>query len=349
MPVPLDEYPIHQLPISFAQVGTTDRHFYDRCISQCFRPDGDLLLITGLGVYPNLAVVDGFAAVRTGDRQVVVRASDALAALRTLRAVCDGDGDGVGFDLTWTAAFPGIDEPHHVHRPGGRTLLDAQRFVQMGSWSGVVRVEGTEHRVDDWVGTRDRSWGIRPGGEPVPPGRPPEEENGGFWHTWVPLRFDDFGLFVFSEEDGDGHRIISQAVRVWEDGSYEELGWPEIDVRYRPGTRLPVGATIHLSRRGKPIDCEIDVEGRPFVALAVGAGYGGDPEWSHGMWKGRGWVEGAAYDLTAPDIAGRLGFSVNDHVARATFDGAEGWGIFEHASFGRHDPSGFTDFASVAP
>jgi hypothetical protein len=55
------------------------------------------------------------------------------------------------------------------------------------------------------------------------------------------------------------------------------------------------------------------------------------------------------YDLTDPAIAGRTPYSVIDHVARATCDGAVGWGLFEHATFGRHDPSGFADWSSVAP
>jgi hypothetical protein len=36
-------------------------------------------------------------------------------------------------------------------------------------------------------------------------------------------------------------------------------------------------------------------------------------------------------------------------VARATIDGQEGWGLFELGTFGRHDPSGFADYGSVAP
>jgi hypothetical protein len=28
---------------------------------------------------------------------------------------------------------------------------------------------------------------------------------------------------------------------------------------------------------------------------------------------------------------------------------SEGWGLFEHGALGRHDPSGFTDWLSVAP
>ena len=38
-----------------------------------------------------------------------------------------------------------------------------------------------------------------------------------------------------------------------------------------------------------------------------------------------------------------------DHVGRATCDGAEGWGLFEHGTMGRHDPSGFGGWDSVAP
>jgi hypothetical protein len=29
-------------------------------------------------------------------------------------------------------------------------------------------------------------------------------------------------------------------------------------------------------------------------------------------------------------------------------NGEEGWGLLEHASIGRHDPSGFADWPSVA-
>ena len=48
-------------------------------------------------------------------------------------------------------------------------------------------------------------------------------------------------------------------------------------------------------------------------------------------------------------VAGRVPFSVVDHVARATCNGEVGYGIFEHGTVGRHDPTGFTDLFSVAP
>ncbi|GAA3516763.1 hypothetical protein GCM10022294_28820 [Dietzia aurantiaca] len=49
-----------------------------------------------------------------------------------------------------------------------------------------------------------------------------------------------------------------------------------------------------------------------------------------------------------PGVTGMLPYNVVDHVARARCNGAEGWGMFEHANMGRHDPSGFTDWIDMA-
>jgi hypothetical protein len=93
----------------------------------------------------------------------------------------------------------------------------------------------------------------------------------------------------------------------------------------------------------------VEVDTLTSIALHVGACYSGDPEWSHGQWKGRDWASGSVYDLTDSAIASRIPYGVIDHACRASCDGAEGWGIFEHATIGRHEPSGFADFLSVAP
>ena len=365
-PVPLDEYPVHQVPLSMAHMATSDRNAYDRCYFNAHDRSGDVFLVTGLGVYPNLGVVDAYATVRRGELQHTVRMSDALGAdrmrqsvgpyrvevvepLHRVHLVCDADDHGVGFDLQWTGSFPAVEEPSHVMRQGGRIILDAQRFAQLGTWSGTLRVAGEELEVsgDRWVGTRDRSWGIRPVGESEPPGRAAAEPDPdfGFWWTYVPLRFEDFAVVVIAQEDGDGERMLSEAVRVWP-GHSEQLGWPEVEVRYRPGTRHPEGAVLHLGRRGMELTVEVDTLG--FVALNCGPGYGGDPDWGHGQWRGRDWIEGVTMRLDDPAVAGRVPFGVVDHVARARCEGAEGWGMFEHGTFGRHRPSGFADWGSVA-
>ena len=82
-PAPLDEYPIHQAPISMRHVATSDRNFYDRCYFNAHDRTGDIFLVTGLGVYPNLGVIDAYATVRKGDHQWAIRCSDALEPSRT--------------------------------------------------------------------------------------------------------------------------------------------------------------------------------------------------------------------------------------------------------------------------
>jgi hypothetical protein len=365
MPVPLDEYPIHQAALSLAQVASTDRNFYDRCYFNAHPCSDELFLVTGLGVYPNLGVIDAYATVRKGERQWAVRFSDALGddrmhqrvgpyrievlePLSRLRLVCDGDEHGLGFDLTWTGSFDAVQEPQHQLRMGARAIIDTTRFAQVGTWEGELRVDGETRPVADWGGTRDRSWGVRPVGEAEPAGRSAADANPGFWWLYVPLRFDGFAVVIIAQERVDGFRTMNDAVRIWPDGRVEQLGWPQVAIRYRSGTRHPVGATLRCTAQdGAPVT--IGVETLTSVALNVGAGYSGDPDWSHGQWRGAGFAEGAGYDLTDPAVAGRAAFSAVDHVARATCDGATGWGLFEHASLGRHDPSGFADWSSVAP
>jgi hypothetical protein len=365
MPVPLDEYPIHQAPLSMRYVESSDRNFYDRCYFNAHDRSGEVFLITGLGVYPNLGVTDAYALVRRGDTQHSVRCSEPLGderlaqkvgpyrievvrPLEELRLVLDAERHGIGFDLTWHSSFPALDEPRHINHSAARVVLDGCRFAQLGTWSGSLRVDGHDYQVDParWVGSRDRSWGIRPVGEAEPQGRAVSRE--GFWWLYAPIRFDEYALVVIVQEGADGYRSLNEAARVWPDGRIEQLGWPRFDIRYRPGTRHPESATIHLTdAAGKDVTVEVETLGS--AVLHVGAGYGADPDWSHGLWKGEGFIESATYDMQAPDIAARTPFGVIDHVARARCEGAEGYGLFEHASVGRHDPTGFADFTSVAP
>lgn len=363
-PVALDEYPVHQTPMSMARVASSDKNYYDRNYFNAMDRTGDRFLVMGLGVYPNLGVIDAFAAYRSGDRQQAVRFSDAYDAgslrtavggyrievvepLQRLRVVCEHDR--LSFDLAWDAAFPAVLEEHHTLYHGPRQILDATRFAQLGSWSGTISIDGQDLAVDPqlWMGSRDRSWGIRPVGDPDPGGRLDDEQLQGHWWTYIPLRFDDFALVVIAQEDPDGYRTLNHATRVYPDGRIEQLGWPRIEVAYKSGTREPASARLHLSTpAGEPLLVEVETLGS--VPLTVGCGYGGDPDWQHGQWAGRGFSSHAEYDMADPAIRGRLPYSTVDHVARATCGGRVGYGMFEHANMGRHDPSGFTGWMDMA-
>jgi hypothetical protein len=153
---------------------------------------------------------------------------------------------------------------------------------------------------------------------------------------------------LIAQEDGSGYRTLNDAVRVFPDGRVEQLGWPRVAIRYASGTRIPEGASITVNDPdGSPVVMEVDCLG--YVPLHVGCGYGGDSEWQHGQWRGRQWVAGSTYDLADPEVAARIPWGVIDHVARVRIDDAVGWGLFEHGTIGKHEPSGFTDFGAVAP
>jgi hypothetical protein len=264
------------------------------------------------------------------------------------------DDDDVGFDLWFVSEYDPQREPQHVkyRGPAGKVLLDGCRFAQVGTWEGELRVAGQTIGVTPqrWTATRDRSWGIRPVGEPDPAGRPSDTEPG-IWWIWVPLKFEDFGVHFMVEEDPDGFRTINYAVRFWPTATgrkLEQLGWPEIDIRYRPGTRYPEGATLHLKTVDRrPLD--IDIACLTAIPLHLGCGYGNDPEWNHGRWMGESWRRIVTFDYSDPTLRAKLPWGGIDHLARATCEGQTGYGIFEHGTIGRHNPTGMTDISAVAP
>ncbi|MGW3412645.1 hypothetical protein [Streptomyces sp. NPDC000888] len=369
-PVALDEYPVHQVPLSMKHVATGDRNAYDRCIFHVFDHHGRALLIVGLGVYPNAGVIDAYATLRDGDRLHAVRASDALGDDRmnlsvgplrilverplkdfVLRCEPDPDDpDGLSYEINWSADFPALWEPHHLQRRGGRLTLEGRRFVQAGRCEGWIRVGGEEIRLtgDQWTGTRDRSWGVRP--IPGEEGGRLADENPteGFHWLWCPVRFEDRFLMAVIQEDADGHRTLNDATLVRDGHRDLQLGWPQADITYRPGTRYPTSAVIHLTHPADRKPMELGVEVLTSSPLAVGAGYPPADDWQHGTWRGRGWTDRRVYDLSDPAAHPLALYGVIDHAARFTLNGQTGHGIFEHGSFGRHDPSGFTGFDSVA-
>ncbi|WP_235738505.1 hypothetical protein [Nocardioides alcanivorans] len=176
------------------------------------------------------------------------------------------------------------------------------------------------------------------------------------WWLYLPLRFEEFAVVLIIQESPDGFRTLNDCTRVWADGRVEQLGWPQVRMDYLSGTRRPRTAVLEcVGADGQPI--RLEVAALLEAPLHVGGGYGGDPDWTHGMWKGPGFAERVRYDMSAPEVAGREMFGVVDHVGHALLHegvGAdavahEGWGLFEHGALGRHDPSGFSDWFDLAP
>ena len=350
---PLDDYPIHQISGVMRHVGTSDRNFYDRYYFNCHPCSDEMMLIIGMGQYPNLGVCDAFAVLRRGTAHHVVRASRELGGdrmdtsvgpfrievfegLKRLRVVLEDTGEGLSFDLLWEGAIPATLEPRHYLRWQERVMFDSTRMAQTGRWSGTITHDGETIEVtpDHWWGSRDRSWGIRPVGESEPPGI--HVKNAGtFYWMYCPMQFEDHAILAIVQEDEKGRRLLEEGIRVWSDPEREQeyLGRPEYRPVYAPGTRDAVSATITFSPPGgEPFD--VSVTPLLPVHLMVGTGYGLEPEWKHGMYQGEGPVVQSAVHDTEKEPERFWGLV--DAVAKFSYSGGEGYGLYEYFALGPH-------------
>jgi hypothetical protein len=359
---PLDDYPVHQIAEPIRRVGTSDRNFYDRYYFNAFPQSGDLFLITGLGVYPNLGVADAFVCVLHENKHRVVRASrelgvdrmnttvgpfriEVIEGLKKLRVILEPNEWGVAYDLTWEGFEPAHEEPRHfVRAPQDRVTFDTCRLAQMGAWTGTIELpdKTVTASPDTWLGSRDRSWGVRPVGEPEPPGIGVATPMSTFYWNYAPIRFDGFSLFYIAQEDREGNRVLEEALRVWDDGRHEHLGRPEHDLAFRSGTRMVDGGVITMG------DLKVEVSPMLQCHLGIGTGYGFDVDWRHGAYQGPLVVQGLTLDLDDPADAARM-MGIVDSAARFELDGQVGYGLWEYFVIGPHDKYGFKDLLDAHP
>ncbi|HWE57187.1 MAG TPA: hypothetical protein VG435_16880 [Acidimicrobiales bacterium] len=350
-----DDLPIHQIAEPVAVVGTSDRNFYDRYYFFAHHCSDEIAVTAGLGQYPNLGVSDAFMAVTRHGRQDVIRSSRELAGdrldvsvgpisihveqgLQRLRLVVEPNAAGIEADLTWDGNIAAHREPRHINRNGPRVTTDSVRFCQTGTWSGLLVVDDQTWRLDDgnWWGARDRSWGIRPVGDSEPPGRRFGSRARGFLWLYGVLRFEDRVVVFIVQEDSAGARSLEHAAMVFADGRpAETLGRPDHDLDIDPLTRQVRAATIRFER--SPLELSVSPLAASFLAL--GTGYGTEPDWRHGLYQGPLAVERQTYDLTDPEVQART-YGLIDSVARVRLGDAEGYGLFEYAVLGRNDRYG---------
>jgi hypothetical protein len=360
-----DDYPIHQTPEPVAQPASSDRNVYDRYFFNGFSRDGSLFFGAAMGLYPNRRIMDAaFSVVRDG-RQWSLRASrlapfergetrvgpitvEVVEPLRVLRVRVADNDFGLRAEATFTARGPVVEEPRFTHKPAGRVMLDLTRLTQFGTWSGSIDVDGTRIALDGAhvLGCRDRSWGIRPVGEPEggAPGMPPQY----FW-LWAPIHFDDVCAHFDVNEDADGRRWHANGMLVPvgtdDPARIETMTAVGHRVRWGRGTRRATAAEIDLTALGGRTET-IALE--PVLTFQMrGLGYL-DPEWGHGMWKGPEAVDGQVWTLADLDPMDPRHLHVQA-VCRARMGSRTGIGILEQLVLGPHAPSGFASILDPAP
>ncbi len=268
----------------------------------------------------------------------------------------DDNETGVTADLTFTAKTSCVEEGRQIWQPGTRRTLDNTRFAQYGRWSGQISFDGQTLEVDadTTTGVKDRSWGIRPVGEPDPAGAP-ASDFAGFWFLWNPMHWDDhcshIGLFL--EPDGRPWHVDAAVVP-----SYASLGEvPGVsdpatkhfhhvtqDIDWLPGTRWARFAELTMAAHDGTTK-EIELE--PVLRFHMkGIGYS-HPDWGHGRWKGELAMESEVWKTADLDPLSFENLHVQQ-VVKGTSDGQTGVGALEQLVIGSNAAGNFTDLLDGA-
>ena len=347
-----DDYPIHQTPEPVAYAGT-DRNFYDRYFFNGYAPDGSGFFAAALGIYPHLDVIDAhFCVVRDGiqhclhaSRQLRMERMElsvgpfsiaVVEPLERLRLTL-AEHDDMAAEIDFTARHFPIEEPRFTHRIGPRAFMDYTRMTQNGRYSGWIAVDGDRRELaDGTIGTRDRSWGVRPVGARDPQAMPGHKLPQFFWQ-WIPVNFPDGSLFFHVNNDAGGEAWNTRAAWAGEGAAVAALaeGAGSMRTRLSAGTRWPSGGTLSLAVAGAPEQVQFEPLGR-FQMKGLGYTH---PEWGHGLWHGGERIEREDYDLESIDPLAPENLHVQIPVA-VTANAQEGIGVFEQLIIGPFAPLG---------
>jgi hypothetical protein len=378
--VPSDELLVHQVPQTFARVGSSDRSWTEKVWAMAAAADGSLSVAFGLGKYPNRNVMDAFAGVSRGTEQWTVRASRRLSPtpelttigpvryeivepLSAVRIALEAnDVVPIAFDCLLRGVVPPAVEAPEVHTSRSRYRIDADvvRFHQPSVAEGWVEVDGerTEVTPSTWVGGRDRSWGVRYGvgrpdddlePAPVPPGA-------ASLTIWMVVTMTDpgggghHGLFVYHQRHTGPGWSTGGTQGAIEQAGGRRLPMSEVvpDLRFDDANRRLLGGTLRCTMADGSLR-ELVVRPLSDTGFHLGTGlYGGWQGHWHGEWRGELHVEGEHVTgcddpATAHDLHQHRDciVSVEDPTT-----GARGVGTVQSIVVGAHPDLALTEAAS---
>lgn len=361
-----DDYPIHQTPEPVAYAGT-DRNFYDRYFFNGYSTEtgNTAFFAAAFGVYPHLNIADAaFVVVRNGietalhasrclnmermDLAVGPVRIEVLEPLHKLRVIVDAPDHGMSADIVFTGRSAPIEEPRFIRRIGPRTLMDYTRLTQNGRYQGWIELDGVREQVEGFVGTRDRSWGVRPVGlrdpQALAPAAPPQ-----FFWLWSPTNFENASLFFHSNDDAAGLPWNRRAVWAPDNGPLREIEQAVAHVNWKSGTRHATSATVTLGEGAQRLEATFTPL---YDFFMLGLGYG-HPKWAHGLNHGELAVEREDIVLDKVDVRQQQHLHIQAlcDVSCRDADGRihRGRGVLEQLALGPHAPSGFKSTLDLAP
>jgi hypothetical protein len=318
---------------------TPDSQAYERVWFTAQDRTGDVLVVCGLGFYPNLGTAEAFAIVNVRGQHTTVRAHRRLGDDRTVMAVGPfnfeivepfaewrltlGENDqGIGFDITWR------DTKRPVFRLlGAGVIVDGRAFSGVAGYDGFGRQRGWvttpegrfELSEDHYLGTLDHHWGTRDGVGGPGMYRGMQHPHSGEW-----VEFDEYGiwgdhvLYNLGDRRRGSGTLLGRTHRMRFEEETHLLVSGEVDLHFDSGATK----TMTFERLGNQI---------AFLRCGMyGGPNGGTPDgdlW-HGMYVGDNVVSGETYDANDPDVRRRL-CGLDQHQARFELDGEVTYGIIE--------------------
>lgn len=368
-----DDYCIHQTALPVAEPSQSDRNFYDRYwFNGIEETNGEWMFEMALGLYPNRRVMDGHFSVAIGDKQYAFHASrrapkdrketqvgplsvEVVEPMRKIRVRLEANEHNIECDLLFTAASVPHKEPASTLHDDGHLIMNFTRFTQMGYWQGYFSVDGKRYEVNKAVATRDKSWGVRPVGEPA--GGAPgllNKDPGVYW-VWNPMNFGDFATHMgtFEDRDGNSTQLSADLVPLYNnpddipqgaDPGIVEMKDVKHQMNWVKGTRRAGSASVEFSDKdGNNYAYSMEC-GQRFYTLGIGYNH---EEWGHGYWKGELETGREEWNLNEINELDRQFIHIHE-VGKTTLKIGEntlrGLGTLESIVIGRHTPSGFKDF-----
>jgi hypothetical protein len=202
---------------------------------------------------------------------------------------------------------------------------------------------------------RDRSWGIRPVGEPEGGAPSATTAEPAVFLTWASLLLGDKWYYLTGYENAAGVPVQRTAdlLRLYRPDQIPDIADAAVaamrswsyEFDWAPGTRrIRAGRVLATDYDNNDHKLSFEAFGRPFHMYGTGYQH---PEWNHGRWKGELVVEREDLDLAAIDP---LDFRYIHVAQRVTVrDGEEsGLGTLENLAMGRLPLHGFHEFLDGA-
>jgi hypothetical protein len=214
----MDDFFIHQIPELLPNVATRHPFWRESYFFEMHRPDaaGDVIFFT-MANYPAAQKMDSIQMGKIqgqsvgsilerpfegdphttdvgGARVDIIKPMDEIALWS------DPERAAMGLDVTFRARTQAYGLRRGTMRAGDDIVWDQSHILQSGVYSGTYAVAGQTYMIDDWVGQRDHSWGIRDHG------RCP------LW-MWFQIQLEDGFLAVWHWELANGARIYTDGNR----------------------------------------------------------------------------------------------------------------------------------------